>query len=244
MKPKLISVIIPTLQEEKLVDKILSQFTDEIKEKYKIELIISDGGSSDKTLEIAKRYADFVIEKEGNYKQNISIGRNIGAKSATSDILLFINADTLINKIDEFFSAIFQNIDKTDCVGVTCPVYVHTEEENFADRFFHKMLNYYFFSLNFLGLGMGRGECQVVKKELFLKVGGYNERIAAGEDFDLFKRLRQHGKIYFLWNISVSESPRRYRKQGYFRVIISWLFNAVAVVILRRSILDEWKPIR
>ncbi len=244
METKLLSVIVPSLQEEKLLEKILSQFTNEIKEKYQLELIVSDGGSTDNTLDIARKYADIIIQKIGDYKQNISIGRNIGAKSATSETLLFINADTLINDIEDFFSKILKNIDKVDCAGITCPVYVHPEEENFVDKIFHNWLNYYFYSLNIIGLGMGRGECQVVKRELFFKVGGYNEQLAAGEDFDLFKRIRRHGKIYFLWDISVSESPRRYRKQGYFRVLLSWFINSIAVVLLKKSILDEWKPIR
>jgi glycosyltransferase involved in cell wall biosynthesis len=239
-----ISVIIPTFQEEKLAEKILSQFTEQLKNKHNIELIVSDGGSTDKTLDIAYRYADKVVEnKEGN-KQNISIGRNRGAKLAEGEILIFINADTEIENIDIFFPAVRSEIIKSAIIAVTCPVYVYPEEETSLDRLVHFIMNIYFYALNILGMGMGRGECHILKKDNFDKVGGYNEKIAAGEDFDLFHRLRKDGKISFLWKVKVFESPRRYRKDGYFRIIFLWLANAVSVLIFKKSILNEWKPVR
>ncbi len=239
-----ISVIIPTLQEDKLLERVLSLFEKEFRKANNIELIVSDGGSTDATLEIARNVADIVIEKIGNYKQNISIGRNIGAKAATGEILMFINADTYIHNIQKFIDTIRTCINRSGVAGVTCPVLIYPEEENFSDKFFHSFLNIYFYILNLLGIGMGRGECQVVKAELFKKLRGYNEKIAAGEDFDFFTRLRRLGKIDFIWELRVFESPRRYRKSGYFRVIALWLLNAIAVLIVRRSILNEWKPIR
>jgi glycosyltransferase involved in cell wall biosynthesis len=239
-----ISVIIPTFQEEKLAEKILSQFTGQLKKKHNIELIVSDGGSTDKTLEIAYRYADKVVENKEGKKQNISIGRNSGAKLAEGEILIFINADTEIEDIDIFFPTISNEIIQYDIIAVTCPVYVYPEEETLLDRLVHFIMNIYFYSLNILGMGMGRGECHILKKENFNKVQGYNEKIAAGEDFDLFHRLRKDGKISFLWKVKVFESPRRYRKEGYFRIIFLWLANAVSVLIFKKSILSEWKPVR
>lgn len=241
---KIFSVIIPTYQEEKLIERTLSQFDSNIKNKYNLEIIVSDGGSEDGTITIAKKYADKVIENWSGEKQNISIGRNRGASVATGRYFVFLNADTLIENIAEFFENILEKIESEKFVGVTCPVYVYPEEEKFKDRFFHIFLNIYFFTLNILGLGMGRGECQVLSREMFIKLGGYNERIAAGEDFDLFRRLRHFGKIKFLWNQKVYESPRRYRKYGYLRIILIWLFNAIFVLFTNKSLQSEWKPIR
>jgi glycosyltransferase involved in cell wall biosynthesis len=157
-----ISVIIPTFQEEKLCEKILSQFTETVKNKYSIELIVSDGGSTDRTLEIAARYADKIVENIERKKQNISIGRNRGAKIAQGDILLFINADTQIDMIDFFFPSIVKEISKSDIVAVTCPVYVYPEEQTIFDRLLHFLMNIYFYLLNTIGMGMGRGECHIL----------------------------------------------------------------------------------
>ncbi|MDI6802526.1 MAG: glycosyltransferase [Bacteroidota bacterium] len=241
---KKISVVIPTLQEEKIIVGILSQFTADLKKSHNIELVISDGGSTDRTLEIARKYADVVVENKNRVKQNISIGRNTGARSSSGDILVFINGDTLISDINFFFTHLRKVIELPSVKGITAPVYIYPEIETFADNFFHNFLNVYFYFLNVIGLGMGRGECHVVKRAMFDQVGGYDERVAAGEDFDFFRRVRRYGKIKFDWKLRVFESPRRYRKSGYLKIILLWLLNAITVLLFKKSIVDEWKPVR
>jgi glycosyltransferase involved in cell wall biosynthesis len=239
-----ISVIIPTLQEGKLLTSTLAQFTSELRTKHQLEIIVSDGGSTDETLSIARCFADVVVDNVHGLKQNISIGRNAGARAAKGNILLFINADTFIDDIGTFFSVIRRAAEQEYVAGVTCSVRVHADVETFADGFFHTIYNWYFWLLNVVGMGMGRGECQVVPRDLFLNIGGYNEEIAAGEDFDLFVRLRRLGKTIFLRSQTVRESPRRYRKYGYVAISAIWFINAIAVLLFRRSVTKEWKPIR
>ena len=239
-----ISVIIPTLHEGKLLAHTLAQFTSELRTKHRLEIIVSDGGSTDETLSIARSFADVVVDHVHGLKQNISMGRNIGARVAKGKVLLFINADTFIDNIDTFFLKISSIAEREHVAGVTCCVRVHTDEETFSDVFYHTIYNWYFWFLNVIGMGMGRGECQIVHRDLFFKIGGYNEKIAAGEDFDLFVRLRRLGKIAFLRSQTVRESPRRYRKYGYFYISAVWFINAIAVLFFRRSVTKEWKPIR
>lgn len=241
---KSFSVIIPAFQEEKLIENILKQFDNELKRKYNIELIVSDGGSTDKTLTIAARYADMIVENTTGEKQNISIGRNMGAKRAKGDILIFINADTIISNIHDFFISIEKEFSNKRTVALSFPVFVYPQEENLKDKIFHIFLNIYFFTINVIGIGMGRGECQVVRKEKFFELGGYNEKISAGEDFDLYRRLRRLGRIKFLWKQKIYESPRRYRKYGYIKIITIWLLNAIFVLFKNKSIQSEWKPVR
>lgn len=241
---KIFSVIIPAYQEERLIENILKQFNPELKNKHNIELIVSDGGSTDKTLMIASKYADLLIENKTGQRQNISIGRNIGAKHAKGNILIFVNADTIIPDIDKFFSSIKETFLDSKVIAITFPVFIYPQEENVVDKIFHIFLNIYFFALNVLGIGMGRGECQVVRREMFNEIGGYNETISAGEDFDLYRRLRRLGKIKFLWKQKIYESPRRYRRYGYIKIIIIWLLNAISVLFKNKSIHKEWKPIR
>ena len=239
-----ISVIIPTLNEEKLLEKTLSQFTDEIKNKFRIEIIVTDGGSTDKTLSIAKKYSANVVENSSHLKQNISIGRNSGAKIAKGEILVFFNADTQIKNTEIFFSTLITTFQKKNVVGITCFVCVYQEEEIFADRIFHTFFNYYFWFLNVVGIGMGRGECHILSKKMFEELGGYNEEFAAGEDFDLFARLRKRGRIQFLKHTIIYESPRRYRKFGYRKILSLWFRNAISVLLFKKSHSKEWEVIR
>ena len=88
-----ISIIIPALNEEKLIFQILDQFDSGLKEKYDLEIIVSDGGSKDSTLQIVDGLADKVLIHKEKYKQNISRGRNQGALNSLGDVLIFLNAD-------------------------------------------------------------------------------------------------------------------------------------------------------
>ena len=239
-----ISIIIPTLNEEKLLEQMLRQFTPEITAACDVELVVSDGGSKDGTLSIARRYAHTVVECEPGVKQTISMGRNLGAGKATGDIFIFLNADTLIRDIGPFFSELRQEVVKDGVAAVTCSVEVYPAEAKVIDRMYHGFYNWLFHVMNIVGMGMGRGECHVVRRDIFQSVGGYAESIAAGEDYDLFRRIESLGDIRFLKNIVVYESPRRYRKYGYLYVSASWFLNFLSVFFLRRSILSEWKPVR
>lgn len=239
-----ISVIVPTLNEEKLLGRMLRQFTPELVRKYDLEVVVSDGGSTDTTLTIARECAHVVVENRDGVKQTISLGRNMGARHARGRIFVFLNADTFLHDSDKFFRRVIEEINRDGVVAVTCSVEVYPEEQRLSDKLYHGFYNWLFSMMNRVGMGMGRGECHVMKREVFEKVGGYAARIAAGEDYDLFRRLEKLGRIRFLNDVLVYESPRRYRKYGYTYVTASWFMNFLAVFFLRRSILSEWKPVR
>jgi len=239
-----ISVVIPTLNEEKLIKQTLAQFTPELKKKYKIEIIISDGGSTDSTISIVEGAADFVLKSKADTKQNIPIGRNAGTKHASGSYFYFFNADTRIENIDNFFERTLSELQKPEIAALTMKFNVFPEEKRFSDSLFHAFYNSYVFILNSLGMGMGRGECHIVKRSIFEKINGYNETLAAGEDFDLYRRIKKFGKIKFIRDLRVYESPRRYRKYGYSKVFLDWSKNAISVVMKNRSVSDEWDPVR
>lgn len=239
------SIIIPTLNEEILLTKLLNQLNDkELRSCYEYEIIISDGGSKDKTLEISRKLADKIIFNQDQGSQNIAAGRNIGAKSASGEILIFLNGDVVLNDAFYFFDYLEKRFNNSDYLAFTCDVWIYPEEEKLSDKIYHTIYNNYFWILNYVGVGMGRGECQVIRKDVFVKVGGYNEKCAAGEDFELFKRIRKMGKILFSKKVFVSESPRRFRRFGYAKVTLSWIVNSFSVIFKKRSMHSEWEQVR
>lgn len=241
----LISIIIPVYQEEKIIEQNLSFYRKEILQKYNAELIVSDGGSSDRTIELAKKFTRKIALHQGNYRQTIAEGRNKGAMLANGDVFVFINGDTLPFDLEKFLAFVYKWALSKDSAGaLAVKVRGFPSEEVLKDKIFYFLHNNYVRLLNVFGVGMGRGECQIVRRGLFERVGGYNQRISAGEDFDLFKRLSKYTKIRFIDEIYVYESPRRFRKYGYIKTVWKWLLNGFFVMFLGRSYSDYWEPIR
>lgn len=246
----MISVIIPTLNEEKLIGQTLAQFTLQLVERYDLELIISDGGSTDRTIAmVTEALADFgargiLIRHDKPHRQTIAEGRNEGARNARGDLFVFINADTRFKDANRFFLSIQNTMSDRNLLAATCAVQVFPEEERGIDRAFHLVHNGYCRMLNAIGEGMGRGECHIVRREIFIEMGGYNASMAAGEDFDLFRRIRRRGKIAFLPGIVIYESPRRFRRYGYARIVWGWTKNALAVMLRNKSSSQEWETVR
>jgi glycosyltransferase involved in cell wall biosynthesis len=240
----MISVIIPTLNEELTLENLLAQFSDDVIRHFDVELIVSDGGSIDGTVDIAKKRVHIVLDEVKDRKQTIAEGRNRGARQSSGDVLVFFNADVRVSNMERHLRVMLEALHTPDVVAATCPVFVYPEQETYLDRIYHRIHNLHVWFLNVMGFGTGRGECQVIKRGVFFRVGGYDERLVAGEDFDLYRRLARRGKIKYVRDSKAYESPRRYRRLGYFQVTLLWFFNAVSILILRRSFSREWKPAR
>lgn len=241
-----LSLIIPTFQEEKLIEQQLRRFTPELRKKYGFELIVSDGGSLDRTVEIAHKYADKVVEHRSQKRQTIAEGRNNGARKAQGDILIFLNADSYPQDLEKFFREIIHwaSDPKEKSAAIACYVSAFPEEILLKDKLFYFLHNQYIAFLNMIGLGMGRGECQIVRRNTFEQVGGYNSSIVAGEDFDLYRRISKIAPVKFCRNIVVLESPRRFRKYGYLKTLFYWGLNALTVMLFNKSITKEWEAVR
>jgi len=239
------SIIIPTLNEEKLLPDLLNQLSDEkLKRKYSYEVIVSDGGSTDDTVNIARKYADKILLHDEQGKQNISRGRNAGIAAASGEILLLFNGDIIIGDPAKLFECVEKEFSNSEYLAMTVSVKVFPEEEIISDKIFLGFYNVYFHALNLIGVGMGRGECHIIKKHVLNKVGNYSENLMAAEDFELYKRIRKHGKILFKRDIFIYESPRRYRKHGHFYIFFSWLLNSVFLIITNKSKSKEWEQVR
>lgn len=233
--------------EEKIIETQLQKFPNVLREKYNIELIISDGGSTDKTVELAAKYADKIAIHRKENRQTIAEGRNKGAELAKGNVFVFLNADTIPWNIEEFFEFIskWYNCPNHQKYGaISCKVLPFPEEKRTSDKFFYTFLNSYFSLLNKINFGMGRGECHIIRKEIFEEADGYKNNLAAGEDFDLYRRISRFSKILSNGKPIVYESPRRFRKEGWIPVLFQWFLNSISISFRNRSLSKEWKTIR
>ncbi|GAB1442132.1 hypothetical protein MASR2M39_09670 [Ignavibacteriales bacterium] len=239
------SIIIPVLNEEKLLPGLLENLAAITNNKDSVEVIVADGGSSDNSVKICKNRVDKVIDVSKEEVNNIASGRNAGAWAASGKILIFCNADILFASPGSLLaeiSEIFRSDEKLSAIAAWVETFPH--EEKPIDKLFHLFYNHYFRLLNILKLGMGRGECIIVRNSDFMKIGGFNPELPAGEDFELFNRLINLGNVEYSKKIKVFESPRRFRKLGYLKVTSIWTLNALSVMFRKRSISKEWKQVR
>lgn len=238
------SIIIPTLNEEKLLPSLLESLDDVKRMNHRsVEIVVSDGGSSDKTLEIAKKFSDKLLVHTNGDVRTISSGRARGAEESTGDILIFINADVRFD-LDKLLDIVEEKFLPNNYTALATKVKVFPEEEGRSDKYMANFLNAYFRFLNTLGMGMGRGECQVIRRTTYNKVGGYRKDLGAGEDFELFTRVRREGKVLFINDFVVYESPRRYHKWGYLKILIAWFLNSSASLIFKKSFYKSWDLVR
>jgi len=232
------SIIIPTLNEEENIAKVICQF-NEVKDQYNIEIIVSDSGSIDYTVRIAKKCADTVIAYNGK-NCNISKTRNLGAKNANNEFLVFLDADILIDNVELFFDKLITTFNNEKIVAVSPRICVYPDKETKVDKFVHFIILLISRILNKVGIGYSRGGCQIIRTKFFNKVKGYNENFIAAEDVDIFRRLRKMGKTNIISDFKVYESPRRYREFGYISVLYAWFMNWFWTLMFNKSFSTKW----
>ena len=238
----MISIIIPTLNEERLIASTLNQFVD-LKNKFDFEIIVSDNSSTDKTIEIVTNYSYKLIKNKSSIK-NIASNRNVGSKYSKGNILIFLDADILIKDVNLFFKQIIKEFNNPKLIACSPKIYIDPKEEKYIDKIINRTHTLISILLNKINIGYARGGCQIIRSSAFKRMNGYNKNLIAGEDVELFNRLGKLGKIKILSNIVVYESPRRYRKKGYIHVLSNWFINYIYALLFNKSYSKEWKDIR
>ena len=239
----MISIIIPTLNEAKLIESTLKQFNKSFKKSNDFEIILSDNGSSDKTISIAKQFSCKIIENV-NSNKNISLTRNNGYKYCNGEILVFLDADIFIENTNIFLKRLIKEFSDKNLVACSPKIFVYPNQEKIIDKLVSRIHSFLCIIPNKIGIGYARGGCQIIRRSAFKKIGGYNEKLIAGEDVDVFQRLGKLGHTKILSDFIVYESPRRYRAKGYFNVLSIWFVNYLYAVFFKKSFSSQWEEIR
>lgn len=241
----MISIIIPTLNEEKEIGNTLKNLAEPI-ERGEVEVIVSDGKSQDKTTELAHAQRAKVLVYEGVTRQTISQGKNDGAKVALGKYLLFQDTDVFIPNPSDFFkklTAYFEREPKL--LAATVKIRVRPNDETWPDFFIFGFINYLYFAMNNIcHIGAASGEFQCVRTEAFRRVSGFNEKLVVAEDQDLFQRLTKIGRTKIFLSLLAYHSGRRAHAVGWPRLLWKWWTNYFSLVVLRRSTSKEWEPLR
>ena len=211
----MLSIIIPTYNEEKYLPKLLSCIKKQSYENY--ELIVADADSKDKTRQIAKRYGCKVVN--GGMP---AVGRNNGAKAAKGNILLFLDADVQFDK--NFLKNAVNEMQKRKLYVAGC--YIKPFGNNAIDKIFFGIFNLWiaitqFFYPNASGGGI------FCKRDAHKKANGFDETIKLSEDMNYVKRCSKFGKFGILKSAMAYVSVRRFEKEGRFKVGFKLLLSGI-----------------
>ncbi|MCD6522796.1 MAG: glycosyltransferase [Candidatus Diapherotrites archaeon] len=216
-----VSVIIPTLNEEKYIGNCLESLINQ-QFSGSFEIIIGDGGSTDMTKDICKEYGvKFVVEK----KPTIAAGRQKACEKAKGKVILSTDADAILEQqwIDVMYSSLE---DGYVCVYGNVVPYDGTSIDTLAA---YTLMPLYMKTMALLGMDVPAGSNMGFKKKAFDMVGGFNTDIIAGEDLDLVKRLKHIGNIRYNRDSIVHVSARRMHKWGRTKYLLFHTTNAVKV---------------
>lgn len=213
----MISIIIPTLNEAKYLERALKSIKNQTHQA--LEIIVVDGGSSDNTLEIAKSYADVILVK----KSNIAQARNAGAKIAKGEVLIFLDADSAI--APDFISKCSKIFKSKKIAGVYGKMVPFEEERTLKFRILAAIGYRFVPKLSLLFRNpIFPGACMVVRKSDFEAINGFREDLDTIEDIDLYRRLFKRG-IAQSDELIFSTSLRRFNVGGTYRWIFKWTIN-------------------
>ena len=205
-----ISIIIPCLNEEYYLGKLLYCLTQQTYKNF--EVIIVDGKSEDRTCEIAKKYFSGLprIKVITSNKRQIAYQRNLGGKYANFEQILFLDADTQVKQ--DFLSLAIREIEKRKLDMATAPY------KPLSNRFDDNFL--FFLGSCFIGImqylsPVSMGWCIFSTRTLHKRIQGFNEDYKFSEDFNYSQRaVRSGAKLRVLRTTVIYVSVRRLQKEG------------------------------
>ncbi len=205
----MISAIIPILNEGKILDQSLSQLKPQLQSH---ELIIVDGGSTDDSLLIAKKYGQVISSPQGRARQ-----MNAGAAAATGNILLFLHADVWLD------SGAIRGVESAIAAGnIGGGFKQRIEGGHILYRMIERGAN---FRAHRLHMFYGDGGI-FIRRPHFYQIGGFSN-VPILEEMEFSRKLRSLGKTTLV-EPGIHISSRRWKKNGIVRTTaLNWLITAL-----------------
>ena len=211
-KNPLVSIIIIALNEEKNILNVLQSlrrqtFSD-------MEIILADGFSEDKTIEIAQPLVDGIICES---RRNPAFERNAGALLARGKILAFADSDNILPKkwVENIVVAFNSN---PKIVGVWGSVYF--SDTNLIEKIISKIAMRVFCFIESIKNHVAPACANYAfRKDIFFNIDGFDTSYRTCEDHEIFQRLKKEGEIKYSPKIEVCSSARRIKAMGYLNFL-------------------------
>jgi glycosyltransferase involved in cell wall biosynthesis len=234
------SVIIPTLNEEKNIPILLESI---ITQSYRsFEIIIIDGESKDRTLELAQTYQTKTASLQilSHSSTSIADQRNFGAAHAQGMYLIFMDADTKL--FPDGFEKFHQQL--VTISSDLCTIWSHSDTNAWNDRLVVFLINLLqHFSL-FVQKPFFVGHFMCCKKEVFDATDGFDTTVTIAEDYVFCQTVFDRGyTLHIFTSPHVMMSLRRYRKEGRIYMLLQYIYLIINILFkgkhaLTKKILD------
>jgi len=206
---RMISVIIPAHNEQQYLPATLDALQEQNYGWF--EIIVVANGCMDATAHVAKNRCHRLIVLS---RKNLGVARNLGAKMARGEVLLFLDADTVLEA--DALRRIAQQFTPEFAAGT-----VRGVPDN--DRLSYKLLYGLKNLVHKSRLHPGSSGVILCWKEQFLKIGGFDEGLQVRENSELMRRLTKFGHYRYVENVAATTSMRRYDQKGIGRMIWLWV---------------------
>ena len=181
-----ISFIIPAYNEEKYIKGTIESIHKYVPSVYKYEIIVCDNGSKDNTVDLSIKLGSIVIKDED---ATIAKLRNLGVESSSGDTLVFLDADIhLTPKWGEEFSLSFNLLQKNPYIVTGSRYDVDTKPSWIELAWFKPMVLNQKNKPKYINSGH-----LITSKKMFQSIGGFDERLETGEDYDFGVRASKAG---------------------------------------------------
>ena len=204
-----------------------------------VETVVVDNNSTDDTGAVAGNRGAAVLHEP---VQGIARARNAGARLAHGDVLVFVDADALAPP--SLLEAIHEAMNDPACVGGGVDVEYQPERRS---------MRLYLCAWRLLARRMElvQGVTQFCRKDVFERVGGYNEHVWMGEDVDFYRSLKRFagangGTVRFIQHSRIRASSRRFDKWPLWKTLLWTNPLFIALFRRRRSFWPGWhrRPVR
>jgi len=216
MSGSMISVVIPTYNEEKNIEACLEAINAQTLPRSEFEVIIVDWHSKDRTAEIAQKLGAKVIQQTS---KGVGGARNDGFAVAKGDILVTTDADCIPDP--RWLESVKRNFQSgiVGAFGPQVPV-----EDDLRAKIVFKFMDWSACLCSVLNIIYMGGPNSSFRKDAFNKISGYSA-LPSFDDVEIGFRLKRLGKIAYDPGMVVKASARRFNKYGYMRTLIQWKIN-------------------
>ena len=241
------SIIVPAYNEEKYISRCLQSIFALKDQAIISEVIVVNNASTDGTAEVVKRdFPAAIIIDEA--RKGLTIAYNRGAKDARGNILVFVDADMVLNA-NHLIKVAQEFIQDPTLIALSGP-YVYQDGSPFckvimnltymflavpAEMLFNRVFN--------ISASIASGN-SAVRKKAFDQVGGFNEAMFYGLETDFALRLKRFGKVRFKPGLSAMSSSRRLAEEGTLKVVFLHVMNTLWPLLFHRPFTLKYADIR